>query len=207
VLVRDPHLLLLDEPTRGLDARLRSAFYDVLQKTRERLDVPVLLVTHDLEECFELADFVCLMDGGRFLQTGSRETVFTKPATVDVARMLGIHNIVPAQIAALDPGRNTSRLAVLDGFLEAPYLPGHLIGDHGWLCVREHEMKVTAARSPSDANQLALRVLKTTAVSSGIRIHFEQELYATVSDSDWQELRGNERLWILIPRSALHFIG
>jgi ABC-type sulfate/molybdate transport systems ATPase subunit len=207
VLAGDPRLLLLDEPTRGLDARLRSAFYDVLRQTRERLAIPALLVTHDLEECFELADFVCLMDRGRFLQAGSRDSVFRRPATLDVARMLGIHNLVAAEIAALDPGRNTSRLAVFDSFIEAPYLPGHLIGDRGWLCVREHEMRVSAEKRPSQSNQLALQVRKTTLVASGIRIHFEAELCATVSEAEWQELRGNDRLWVEIPETAVHFIG
>ncbi|HZS54938.1 MAG TPA: ABC transporter ATP-binding protein [Bryobacteraceae bacterium] len=207
VLAGDPRLLLLDEPTRGLDARLRSTFYDVLQRTRERLDIPVLLVTHDLEECFQLADFVCLMDRGRFLQAGSRETVFAKPASVEVARMMGIHNIIPAEIAVLDPGRNGSRLAVLDSFLDGPYLPGHLIGDRGWLCVREHEMKVGTEKNPATTNQLAVRVLTTSPVAAGVRVHFEGDLCVSVSESDWQEFRGNERLWIEIPRSAIYFIG
>jgi molybdate transport system ATP-binding protein len=207
VLVGDPRLLLLDEPTRGLDARLRGAFYDVLNKTREGLDVPVLLVTHDLEECFELADFVCLMDQGRFLQAGPRDTVFSKPASVEVARMLGTHNIIAAEIAALDPGRGASRLAVLDDFLEGPYFPGHLIGDRGWLCIREHEMKVKMSKDPSQSNQIALRVLTTSPVATGVRIHFERDLCATVSESDWNEFRGNERLWVEIPRSAIYFIG
>jgi molybdate transport system ATP-binding protein len=207
VLVGDPRLLLLDEPTRGLDARLRSAFYDVLRKTRERLDIPALLVTHDLEECFELADFVCLMDKGRFLQAGAREAVFAKPASIEVARMLGIHKIVPAEVTSLDPGRNASRFAVLDSFLEGPYLPGHLIGDRGWLCIRENELRVKAAKAPSQANQLHLRVVRTTSAVSGMRIEFEQGLFAIVSESDWQELRGSERLWLNIPRAAIHFIG
>lgn len=207
VLVGDPRLLLLDEPTRGLDARLRSAFYDVLQKTRERLNIPAVLVTHDLEECFQLADFVCLMEGGRMLQAGSRETVFAKPASLEVARMLGAYNIVPAEIAALDPGRKTSRLAVLDGSLEGPYLPGHLIGDRGWLCVREYEVKVSASKPAAATNVLAVRPAKANPVAAGMRLEFEREFCATVSESDWQEMRGNERLWVEVPRAAVHFIG
>jgi molybdate transport system ATP-binding protein len=178
-----------------------------LNKTRERLDVPVLLVTHDLEECFELADFVCLMDQGRFVQAGPRDTVFTKPTSVEVARMLGIHNIVAAEIAALDPGRDTSRLAVLDDFLDGPYFPGHLIGDRGWLCVREHEIKVKPSKGLDQSNQVALRVLATSPVATGVRIHFERDLRATVSEADWNEFRGSERLWLEIPRSAIYFIG
>ncbi|MBV8895830.1 MAG: ATP-binding cassette domain-containing protein [Acidobacteriaceae bacterium] len=207
VLLGEPRLLLLDEPTRGLDARLRSAFYDVLQKTRERLDIPAVLVTHDLEECFELADFVCLIEGGRMLQAGSRESVFAKPASLEVARMLGMYNILPAEITTLDPGQNTSRLAVFDGFLEGPYFPAHLIGDRGSLCVREYEMKVSASKPGPATNAVAVRPVKTTPVAAGIRIEFDGEFCATVSESDWQAMRGSERLWVEVPRAAVHFIG
>ena len=206
VLVGDPRLLLLDEPTRGLDARLRSAFYDVLFKTRERLNVPAVLVTHDLEECFELADFVCLMDQGRFLQSGSREAVFGRPASVEVAKMLGIHNLLRAEIAGLDPSSKTSKLKVFDQFLEAPYFPGHLIGDHGWLCVIEQEMQVMIVKDPQ-RNQLAVRLLEATPVAAGVRLHFEHDLCATLSESEWQQLRGHDRLWVSIPSAAIHFIG
>jgi molybdate transport system ATP-binding protein len=207
VLVGEPRVLLLDEPTRGLDNRLKAAFYDVLRQMQKRSDIPVLLVTHDLDECFELADSVCLMDGGRLLQAGNRDAVFAKPASVEVARRLGIYNIVSAEITALDPGRNTSRLAVFDGFLEAAYLPGHLIGDHGSVCVREHEVRVRAAKSGSARNQLMLPVNETTGTATGIRIHFHDDFCAVVSDSEWHDLRGNEALWVEIPPSAVHFIG
>ncbi|HEX4748998.1 MAG TPA: ABC transporter ATP-binding protein [Bryobacteraceae bacterium] len=207
VLVGEPRLLLLDEPTRGLDARLRSAFYDVLRHTHERLQVPVLLVTHDLEECFELGDSVYLMENGRCLQSGSREAVFARPASVEVARMLEIQNIIPAEITALDPGRRTSRLAALNGFLDGPYFPGHLIGDRSFLCVREREVTVRTAKHPSQANQILLRVEKITGVATGMRINFETGLCAIISESEAHELHGYDHLWAEIPSSAIHFIG
>ena len=145
ILMGEPRLLLLDEPARGLDARLRLSFHEVLRKSRSRLDIPVLLVTHDLEECFELADSLCIMDKGRLLQSGTKDQVFLRPSSIDVARLLRIHNIWPAEIAALDPGRNTSRIRVMDQELEGPYFPGHLIGDRGVLCVRRSEIRLTAA--------------------------------------------------------------
>jgi ABC-type sulfate/molybdate transport systems ATPase subunit len=207
ILVSEPRLLLLDEPTRGLDARLREAFYEILQKTRERLNVPVVLVTHDLEECFELADSVCLMDRGRFLQSGLRDAVFSRPASIEVARSLGIYNIIPASISALDPGRNTSRLKVLEDEIEGPYLPGHLIGDQGLLCVRDVAIKVRPLQTSPARNQLTLRVLKATASSHGVRIAFEHDVIATVTTAEWEELRTSERLNLEIPRAAVYFIG
>ncbi len=207
ILASEPRLLLLDEPTRGLDARLRAAFYEVLRQTHERLRSPLVLVTHDLEECFELADFVCLMDRGRFLQTGSRELVFAKPATIDVARSLGVYNIVPAVITALDPGRNTSRLRVLDQEIEGPYLPGHLIGDQGFVCVRQSETKVLGPNTPAGLNQLLLRMENSGPSSRGIRVEFEHDVVATASEAEFYELRGKDRLRIEIPASAVYFLG
>ncbi len=158
-LVGDPRLLLLDEPTRGLDARLRQGFYEVLRRTRERLDVPIVLVTHDLEECFELADSVYLMERGRFLQSGPKELVFARPTTAEIARSLGIYNIIPAEVSELDPTRNTSRLRIFDREIQGPYLPGHLIGDRGLVCVRQFEMRVISGTVRTGANQLELRIL------------------------------------------------
>jgi molybdate transport system ATP-binding protein len=207
ILASEPQLLLLDEPTRGLDARLRAAFYDVLRQTHQRLEAPLVLVTHDLEECFELADFVCLMDRGRFLQTGSRESVFSKPASADVARSLGLYNLIPAEIIALDPGRNTSRLRVLEHEIEGPYLPGHLIGDQGLVCVRQSETRVPRPNIPPGPNQLSLRVETSNPTSRGLRIEFEHGVLATATEADFHELRGKDRLRIEIPPSAVYFLG
>ncbi len=207
ILVSEPRLLLLDEPTRGLDARLRQAFYEVLRKARARLQVPVLLVTHDLQEAFGLADCVCLMERGRLLQSGPRDAVLSRPATVGIARSLGIYNVIPAAITALDPGRGTSRLKVFDDEIEGPYLPGHLIGDNGFLCVREVEIEVRPLESHTGQNQITLRVLGTNSSSRGTQIAFEHGIYATVSDAEWQQLRSGDRLRLEIPPGAVYFIG
>jgi ABC-type Fe3+/spermidine/putrescine transport system ATPase subunit len=178
-----------------------------LRQTQNRSGVPALLVTHDLEECFELADSVCLMERGRLLQAGPREAVFDRPATVEVARMLGVYNIVPAEIAALDPGRKMSRLAVFDHFLEAAYVPGHLIGDRGSVCFKEHDVRVRSVKTGSAQNQLPLRVRKATSTARGVCIHFEHDVRAVISDIEWKDLRGNDSLWVEIPAAAIHFIG
>lgn len=207
ILVSEPRLLLLDEPTRGLDARLRQPFYDMLQKTHDLLNVPVLLVTHDLEECFELADSICLMQEGRFLQCGNRESVLARPASVEVARWLGIHNVLPATITALDPGRNISRLKVFDDDLEGPYFPEHLLGDQGFVCFRASEIQVRPYEVHEAQNQVVARVLKVAPSSNGVRISFEHELEATVSEAEWERLRSAERLRLEIPPAAVYFIG
>lgn len=206
-LVNEPSMLLLDEPVRGLDARLRESFYDLLRRTRDRLSVPMLLVTHDLEECFELADAVYLIENGRFMQSGSRDAVFKRPATTEIARALGIYNILPAEIEALDPGRGTSRLRVFEFELEGPYLPGHLIGDRGYICAPVSEFRVRLPNGGARPNCLLLCVSSQAPSSRGTRLRFEHDIVAAVTESEYRNLQGSDRLLVEIPPSSVYFIG
>lgn len=206
ILIANPRLLLLDEPTRGLDARLRKGFYEVLRNVRDRLQVPILLVTHDLDECFELADYVCLIERGRFLQSGPKQIVLGRPNSVEVARSLGIYNIIPAEIMTLDPGRNTSRLAVFDSQIEGPYLPGHLIGDRGFICVPQFEMQAMHTDIPRSQNALELRVLAHSASPQGIRLALEHDIIAVVSEAEYRKIAPSGRVYVEIPPAAVYFI-
>ncbi len=206
-LVNEPSMLLLDEPVRGLDARLRESFYDLLRRTRDQIHVPILVVTHDLEECFELADAVYLIENGRFAQSGPRDSVFKRPATTEIARSLGIYNILPAQIEALDPGRSTSRLRVLEFELEGPYLPGHLIGDRGHICVPWSEVVVRPPDARRPSNSLLLCLSAETPSSHGIRLTFEYDVVATVTESEYRNLQGSERLAVDSQAASIYFIG
>lgn len=204
MLVTDPRALLLDEPVRGLDVHLRRAFYEVLRHARERLEVAILLVTHDVEECFELADSICLIYRGQFLQCGPREQVLARPASVEAARTLGIYHVLPGEITALDPEHDSSRLKVLDWELEGPYLPGHLLGDRGFICIRESEIRVAACGS---AKRLALRLLASEPSVRGVRLRFEHGINATLPEAAYEPLRGAERLELKIPPSAIWFVA
>ncbi len=206
ILVGEPAILLLDEPSRGLDARLRQTFYEVLRQTQQRLGVSMLLVTHDVEECFALADFICLMHAGRFLQAAPRETVLCRPASSAAARSLGLFSVVNAEIKALDPARNTSVLSLGGQSLEGHYLPGHLIGDRGLLCIREAEIKVLPPQPRSTRDTLLLVVDATALTPVGVRIRFEGDICATVSETDFEHLRSSRQLSLQIPASALSFL-
>ena len=205
ILLTQPRLLLLDEPSRGLDALLRQSFYELLRSLRARLPVPVLLVSHDIDECFELADSVALLDGGRLLQSGARETVFAKPATVEIARLLGIYNIAPAEIRMLDPGANLSRIRLLDQEIEGPYFPGHLIGDGGFLCVRRSEVKAVPPGNHTSKNRLTLRIEGKHASPFGISIALENGFSVVMRETEYSEHSGGDRLTLEIPASAMAF--
>ncbi|MEO7650107.1 MAG: ATP-binding cassette domain-containing protein, partial [Bryobacteraceae bacterium] len=87
-LIGAPKLLLLDEPARGLDAPLRADLYEVLRHVRTEFRIPTVLVTHDLDECFELGDEMLVVREGRIVQAGAPARILDQPANVDVARLL-----------------------------------------------------------------------------------------------------------------------
>lgn len=91
-LAREPRLLLLDEPFSAVDQMNRQGLYRLLADLRRELEVPIILVTHDLNEARLLADRLVVMDAGQVLQTGTPASIHNAPRNARVADLVGIHN-------------------------------------------------------------------------------------------------------------------
>jgi molybdate transport system ATP-binding protein len=89
-LARRPEVLLLDEPFSAVDRVTRRRLRRELAEMRRELPMPVILVTHDLDDVTRLADRVCVMHGGRILQTGTVAEVMQHPADAKVAELLDL---------------------------------------------------------------------------------------------------------------------
>lgn len=92
-LAREPRVLLLDEAFSAVDQPTRQSLYDELVRLRERLALPIVMVTHDLREARLLADRLTILDHGQALQTGTPEQVMSRPRNARVAAMVGIRDI------------------------------------------------------------------------------------------------------------------
>ncbi|MGQ4879791.1 ABC transporter ATP-binding protein [Billgrantia sp. LNSP4103-1] len=97
-LAREPRALLLDEPFSAVDQVTRRRLQRELARLREQIRIPIVLVTHDLDEAVALADRLCVLHGGRSLQVGDAETLFRRPASAEVARLLDRHNLFRGQV-------------------------------------------------------------------------------------------------------------
>jgi thiamine transport system ATP-binding protein len=102
-LATEPRLLLLDEPLGSLDPALRRDLAADLGAALATAEIPALLVTHDTDEAFALADRIAVMDRGRIVRTGTPEEVWRQPGTVAVAELLG-HTVVRGPLAGITPG-------------------------------------------------------------------------------------------------------
>lgn len=92
-LARQPKVLLLDEPFSAIDTPTRQGLYKTLAELRRDLNIPILLVTHDLREAGLLADRITVIDRGIGLQTASPQNLFQKPRNSRVAELVGISNL------------------------------------------------------------------------------------------------------------------
>jgi ABC-type sugar transport system ATPase subunit len=97
-------LLLLDEPFSAIHVGLRRDLQRVLRDLIARLSPGVLLVTHDVEEAFLLGDRVSVLLDGGIRQEGERESVYRNPIDSEVARLLGVRNLLPAEILSCEGG-------------------------------------------------------------------------------------------------------
>ena len=91
-LARSPKILLLDEPFSAIDAPTRQSLYRTLADLRKDLNIPILLVTHDLREADLLADRITVIDQGVGLQTAPPQVLFQRPRNSRVAELVGISN-------------------------------------------------------------------------------------------------------------------
>ncbi len=125
-LAHKPEVLLLDEPFGALDAKIREELRRTIRQVQRELGITTVLVTHDQEEAFALADRIGVMNLGRLLEMGRPTELYTRPATRFVATFLGAANLIL--------GRQTK-----DGvrFGERPVSAISAIPPHG---MREHEV-------------------------------------------------------------------
>lgn len=104
-LAAQPRLLLLDEPFSALDVATRTALTEEFLELRAAIDVPMLLVTHDVGEAYALCDELIVLDGGRVLQDGAKETVFNHPVSAQAARLVGVQNLLAGLVVENNAGR------------------------------------------------------------------------------------------------------
>ncbi|MFF2479383.1 ABC transporter ATP-binding protein [Paenibacillus sp. NPDC058071] len=88
-LVKQPDVLLMDEPFSSIDSQLRFELRDELRRIQRESGITTLFVTHDQEEALSLSDSIMVMSGGRLLQYGKPNNLYDCPQCVETAMLLG----------------------------------------------------------------------------------------------------------------------
>ena len=196
MLVSDPHILLLDEPFSALDSHLRFRLEQEVRSVIRSFGKTVLLVSHDRDEVYRMADSIAVMNNGRVEAYGEKKAVFAAPETKTGAMLTGCKNLSRIErvgqnrVYAVDWGMELSVNSLNDaatyiGIRMHDVWPG--AGDNQTLCkvaeVIENPFSVTV-------------MLRPVGAENTVPIGWETE------KTIWQKYHANE-LYISLPMNSL----
>jgi len=104
-LIKEPKVLLLDEPLSNLDAKLREQMRVELREILDRLRITAVYVTHDQAEALALSDVICVMRGGKIVDQGTPTQIYFRPQNEFSAEFIGRTNILHGTVERVsEPG-------------------------------------------------------------------------------------------------------
>jgi ABC-type Fe3+/spermidine/putrescine transport system ATPase subunit len=143
-----PAVLLLDEPFAALDADGQAALSLDLRRAISDTGVAVAMVTHDLRRAMLLADRIAVLINGRLVQVGRRDDVLERPSTVEIARVVGMTNLVQGVVG----GERSGDLAMVE--VDAQHrVAVHTecaAGTRVWVGIRPEHLKLDVGRGDVD---------------------------------------------------------
>jgi iron(III) transport system ATP-binding protein len=140
-IVREPKVLLLDEPLSNLDAKLRERMRGELTLIQRRLGVTTLFVTHDQIEALSMSDQVAVMKDGVIVQQGAPRDIYHSPASEFVASFIGSTNLVPGEVKGSGHD-GTVRVETPFGTVDCESSDNWTAGQHVVIAVRPEEIEI-----------------------------------------------------------------
>ncbi len=149
-LVKQPKVLLLDEPLGALDKRLREQTQFELMNIQDELGITFVVVTHDQEEAMTLSTRIAVMDTGRFVQTGTPTEIYEFPESRLIASFIGNTNIFEGRIEENSTDHITVRTKNPECDIRIDHGSSVQEGTKVWISVRPE--KIRLSKTPPDAN-------------------------------------------------------
>jgi iron(III) transport system ATP-binding protein len=149
-LVREPQLLLLDEPLSNLDAKLRERMRFELKRLQRELGVTTVYVTHDQSEALALSHEIAVMNEGRIIQIGSPRDIYERPHNRFVADFVGSANFLDATVIAQEGPADQYRVQTAIGQLRCYAVEPLRAGDDVVISLRPEDVHVSAQRPETE---------------------------------------------------------
>jgi len=185
-LARQPKVLLLDEPFSAVDQVTRRKLYRELLVLRESLSMPMILVTHDLDESTLLADRIALLHKGEILQTGTPEFVAAHPKSATIARLMDQQNLFTALVIAHDQAKQKTHLRWRGILIEATYQEQFAINERVCWMIQSANILLHRRGRPSNGNkenplQGQITEYMESSGLAHLRVQVDKKLDTTIS--------------------------
>lgn len=172
-IVREPKVLLLDEPLSNLDAQLRAEMRFELKSLVKRLGITTLYVTHDQLEALTMSDQVAVMHGGKIVQVSSPRDLYRKPKDRFVAGFIGTTNFFDGKVLTIGNSNQPSSVDIGIGTLHC-FLPEKTNrGAKVVLAMRAEHFEVSLDKPESSENILSGKVSNLLFLGESLDCHIE----------------------------------
>jgi putrescine transport system ATP-binding protein len=151
-LVKQPKVLLLDEPLGALDKRLREQTQYELMNIQDRLGVTFVVVTHDQEEAMTLSTRIAVMDAGRFMQVGTPTEIYEFPNSRLVAEFIGNANMFSGRITENGPDHVVVQSKEPDCTFYIDHGLSIVEGTKVWVALRPEKIRISKQSPAAGAN-------------------------------------------------------
>ena len=139
-LVRQPKVLLLDEPLSNLDAKLREDTRIELRELVKKIGITTVYVTHDQLEALTMSDVVAVMNEGQIMQEASPIEIYRTPKERFVANFIGMSNFLEGHVSCLPNGTGFGIVETQNGALHCILPPTARVNDTVTIVIRPEDI-------------------------------------------------------------------
>ena len=198
-LVREPKVLLLDEPLSNLDAKLRERMRFELRELQRRLRITTLYVTHDQIEALSMSNVIAVMNAGVIVQEGGPRDVYLQPKTKFVANFIGSTNQMTGEVARMESD-GTALVRTDDGEISCGILDGLTVGSRVVVVVRPESIYLHQQLPAKGANVIEGKI--GAAMFLGEYVDCNVELGKNVLQTHQRytlQVRRGDTVWVELP--------
>ena len=198
-LVREPQVLLLDEPLSNLDAKLRERMRFELRELQRRLRITTLYVTHDQVEALSMSNIIAVMNSGVIVQEGAPRDIYLQPKTKFVANFIGSTNQMTGQVTRLE-GNGTATVHTDDGEISCSILDGLTAGSRVVVVVRPESINLHTQQPPIGSNVIEGKI--GAAMFLGEYVDCTVELGKNILQTHQRytlQVRRGDTVWVELP--------
>lgn len=205
--MKEPKLLLLDEPLSNLDAKLREEMRVDLRRLLRNLNITALYVTHDQLEALVMSDMVAVMLDGRFVQVSPAKELYTSPKAKFIAEFIGTNNFLEGKVVDAVGSGSPMGVELVQGRLDCILSEGMKKGDKVVLAIRPESINLFKQKPVSGVNLLEGRVQDVIFLGDCLdcRILVGDKVLC-VKSSPSLDIREGELIFVQLPIESLRVI-